>query len=240
MSLLSHPYIVPLVDFFEEEDTYYIVKERMSGSDILERVGNIGEHYNEGDVRGIIANVLKAVSHCHSHNIAHRDINAKNILLTGEESNTDIKLTGFALAARCHEPKSLTQQCGTPFFAAPEVLTRKPYDQEADLWAIGCFAFLLLSGTLPFVGQTQKELFRNIVSGKFEFDEDYWGDVSVDARAFVKKLLVVNPGKRLTADAALKLLWMQVSYAYLEKHNLEEAAERIKTFYERMTPKHAD
>ena len=122
---------------------------------------------------------------------------------------------------------------GTPVFVAPEVLRKQPYDMQSDMWSVGVLAYILLSGRLPFVGLNQRELFRNIVMGKYEFDDDHWEDVSTDAKAFVSRLLVVDPSKRMTAESASKHLWMQLKYVFLQKRNLENASERIKVFYEK-------
>jgi calcium/calmodulin-dependent protein kinase I len=233
LSSVSHPHIVPLIDFFEEEDCYYLVKELETGGEILERVARMGSEYGEGDARDMIKNLLDAICVCHENKITHRDINPKNILLANEESSSHVKFTGFSFAARCHEPKSLKKQLGTPVFVAPEVLRNQPYDMEPDLWSLGVLAYLLLSGRVPFVGLNQRELFRNIVMGKFEFDEDQWDDVSPDGKAFVSRLLVVDPSKRMTLEGASKHLWMQLKYPYLQKRNLEDAAGRIKMFYEK-------
>jgi serine/threonine protein kinase len=233
LSSVSHDHIVPLIDFFEEEDCYYLVKELQTGGEILERVAAMGSEYGEGDARDIIKNLLSAICVCHENKVTHRDINPKNILLVNEESKTLVKFTGFSYAARCHEPKSLNRILGTPVFVAPEVLRKQPYDMAADLWSVGVLAYLLLSGRLPFVGLNQRELFRNIVMGKYVFDEDQWDDVSPDGKAFVSRLLVVDPSKRMTAEGASKHLWMQLRHSYLQKRNLEDASERIKVFYEK-------
>ena len=112
LSSVSHPHVVPLIDFFEEADCYYLVKELQTGGEILQRVGQLGNNYGEGDAREILKNLLGALSACHSNQITHRDINPKNVLLMKEESNTHVKFTGFGFAARCHEPKSLNRYVG--------------------------------------------------------------------------------------------------------------------------------
>jgi serine/threonine protein kinase len=63
------------------------------------------------------------------------------------------------------------------------------------MWSIGCIILLLLSGNLPFMGRSKKELFRKIVAGKYEFNEDDWEGVSDDARDLVRRFLVLDPDK---------------------------------------------
>mmetsp|Transcript_31317 Transcript_31317/g.91325 ORF Transcript_31317/g.91325 Transcript_31317/m.91325 type:complete len:519 (-) Transcript_31317:170-1726(-) len=233
MSALSHPHIVPLIDFFEEKDCYFLVMELMSGGDLFDRIGK-KKTYSEADARDLVLKMLKAMAYCHAHKIAHCDMKPKNLLLMSEDNDSYIKLADFGFAARCHVPKSLTKQCGTPFFVSPEILMRQPYDQQSDMWSVGCIVFLLLSGNLPFMGRSQKELFRKIVSGKYEFDEDDWCDVSSDAKDLVKKLLVLDPDDRLTAADALKHKWMKASNDRLKKMSLEGTSQRLKTFNARM------
>mmetsp|Transcript_3870 Transcript_3870/g.6079 ORF Transcript_3870/g.6079 Transcript_3870/m.6079 type:complete len:521 (-) Transcript_3870:363-1925(-) len=233
MSSLSHPHIVPLIDFFEEKDCYFLVMELMSGGDLFDRIGK-KKSYSEADARDLAVKMLKAMSYCHSHKIAHCDMKPKNLLLMSEDNDSYIKLADFGFAARCHTPKSLTKQCGTPFFVSPEILMRQPYDQQSDMWSVGCIIFLLLSGNLPFMGRSQKELFRKIVSGKYEFDEEDWCDVSNDAKDLVQKLLVLDPDERLTSSQALKHKWMKASAERLSRLALQGTSQRLKTFNARM------
>jgi len=232
---MNPPHIVPLIDFFEEDDTYFLVKELLTGGGVLERIGDMGYRYNERIARGVIFNIMEALSFCHSRNIAHRDVNSKNLMFVNQDKDTGIKLAGFGFAARCHSPGSLTKQCGTPLFVAPEVLLKKPYGTESDMWSAGCVAFLLLSGRLPFSGTSQKELFRAIVSGKYEFGED-WEEVSDEGKQFVKQLLEVDPTNRLVAEDSLDHAWMNLPESELNPRILEDASLRIRDFHRKMHP----
>ena len=233
MSSLSHPHIVPLIDFFEEKDCYFLVMELMSGGDLFDRIGK-KKTYSEEDARELSIKMLKAMAYCHAHKIAHCDMKPKNLLLMSEDNDSYIKLADFGFAARCYTHKCLTKQCGTPFFVSPEILMRQPYDQQSDLWSVGCIIFLLLSGNLPFMGRSQKELFRKIVSGKYEFKEEDWCDVSPDARDLVQKLLVLDPDERITSSQALRHKWMRASSDRLSRITLQGTSQRLKTFNARM------
>lgn len=233
MSSLLHPHIVPLIDFFEERDCYFLVMELMSGGDLFDRIGK-KKTYSEADARDLCIKMLKSMAYCHAHKIAHCDMKPKNLLLMSEDNDSYIKLADFGFAARCHTPKALTKQCGTPFFVSPEILMRQPYDQQSDMWSVGCIVFLLLSGNLPFMGRSQKELFRKIVSGKYEFDEDDWCDVSVEAKDMVIKLLVLDPDQRMSSTDALKHKWMKTSNDRLQRMRLGGTSQRLATFNARM------
>jgi len=233
LSSLMHPHIVPLLDFFDEKDCYFIVMELMSGGDLFDRIGK-KKSYSEADARDLIVKMLKAVAYCHSNKIAHCDMKPKNLLLMSDDNDSYIKLADFGFAARVHTPKSLTKQCGTPFFVAPEILMRKPYDEQSDMWSVGAIVFLLLTGNLPFMGRSQKELFRKIVSGKYEFENKDCEHISEDAKNLVEKLLVLDPDDRLTAMGALRHTWLKTSRAELDQSQLEGTAKRLMTFNARM------
>ena len=233
MASLNHPHIVPIIDFFDEKDCYFIVMELMSGGDLFDRIGQ-KKSYSEADARDLVVKMLKAVSFCHRRKIAHCDMKPKNLLLMSDDNDSFIKLADFGFAARVHRPKSLTKQCGTPFFVAPEILKRHPYDQQSDMWSVGCIVFLLLSGSLPFMGRSQKELFSKIVSGKFVFKEEEWAGVSDDAKDLVSKMLVLDPDRRITSENALRHPWLKLAKDRLSKIGLQSTSQRLKTFNAKM------
>ena len=233
MASLKHPNIVPVLDFFDEPDCYFIIMELMSGGDLFDRIGK-KKSYSEADARDLVNKILLAVAICHQKNIAHCDLKPKNLLLVADDDDSFIKLADFGFAARVHQPKSLTKQCGTPFFVAPEILIRRPYDQQSDMWSVGCIVYLLLSGNLPFLGRSQKELFRKIMAGRFEFKEEIWDEVSDDAKDLVNKLLVLDPDTRLSAKRALLHPWLKAPSARLSRTNLLNTSQKLKVFNAKM------
>jgi serine/threonine protein kinase len=93
--------------------------------------------------------------------------------------------------------------CGTPGYVAPEVLRRQGYKEQVDLWSLGVITYILLCGYPPFFDQNNAELFKKILSGRFQFDRPWWDKVSDKAKDFIKKLLVLDPAHRWTASQAL-------------------------------------
>lgn len=94
--------------------------------------------------------------------------------------------------------------------------------------------FLLLGGDLPFMGRSQKELFRNIVMGRYEFQEEGWAHVSAEAKDLVQKLLVTDPSQRLTSREAMASPWMRQRGNMLAMNNLQYTSQRLKGFNARM------
>jgi len=233
MSTLRHGYICPLIDFFEEEECYFLVMELMSGGDLFDRIGR-RKSYTEKDARDLCRKMLECLSYCHENHIAHCDMKPNNLLLTSDDDDVTVKLGDFGFATRVYEPASLTKQCGTPFFVAPEILMRSPYDQQSDMWSCGVIMFLLLGGDLPFSGRNQKELFRSIVFGKYEFEGDGWAHISEQAKDLVKQLLVPDPSQRLTSHEAMASPWMRQRGNMLIENHLKFTSQRLKGFNARM------
>ena len=91
---------------------------------------------------------------------------------------------------------------------APEVINRKPYDQKVDMWSIGVTAYLILCGETPFNGKNRQQLFRRISCDDPTFPNDKWGHISDEAVDFVRRLLIKDPAKRLSANEALRHRWL--------------------------------
>mmetsp|Transcript_13697 Transcript_13697/g.26115 ORF Transcript_13697/g.26115 Transcript_13697/m.26115 type:complete len:758 (-) Transcript_13697:124-2397(-) len=233
LSTLRHKYICPLIDFFEERECYFFVMELMYGGDLFDRIG-MRKTYSEEDARDLCRKMLESVRYCHENSVAHCDMKPKNLLLISDDDDVDIKLADFGFATRVYEPCSLTKQCGTPFFVAPEVLLRTPYDQRSDMWSVGVIIYLLLGGDLPFMGRSQKELFRKIVVGTYEFPDESWSHVSDEAKDLVSKLLVTDPAQRISSRDALASPWMRKRGQLLAMNNLIYTSQRLKTFNARM------
>ena len=115
LSTLQHSYICPLIDFFEERECYFLIMELMSGGDLFDRIG-AKKCYTENDARSLCRKMLESVRYCHENSVAHCDMKPKNLLLVSDDDDVSIKLADFGFATRVYEPRSLTKQCGTPFF----------------------------------------------------------------------------------------------------------------------------
>lgn len=207
MSGLHHKYICPMIDYFEEDRCHFVVMELEKGGDLCERI-NDKVTYNEADAIQVTRNIIEAMDFVHSKGFAHCDIKPRNYLLRSKRDDVDVRLADFGFAQHVHAPNSLTSQCGTPFFVAPEVINRKPYDQKVDMWSIGVTCYLMLCGDTPFNGKNRQQLFRRISCDEPTFPDDKWGHISDEAVEFVRKLLTKDPSKRLSAAGALQHRWL--------------------------------
>jgi calcium/calmodulin-dependent protein kinase I len=221
--------IICLYDFFSEPSTYYLVMEQMRGGELFDRIV-AKAYYNEKEARDTCKSVLEAVGYMHQNFVAHRDLKPENLLLLSKEDDSAVKIADFGFAKKVREECSLTTQCGTPGYVAPEILDGTPYDQRADMWSVGVILYILLGGYPPFIESTQRDLFRKIRKGEYEFHEEYWGTVSSEARDLISSLLTVDPKKRLSADNALENPWIKGDGASLAKKDLGVNLKKFKTF----------
>jgi len=258
LTTLTHPHICPILDFFMEDECYYIVMELMEGGDVFDRIGQL-QHYDERIARDLTYKMLKAIQYCHdTHHIAHCDLKPKNLLLCKADDDANVMLADFGFATHVFKPQSLTKQCGTPYFVAPEILLRQSYDTKADMWSVGVILYCILSGQLPFTGRRHLELFKAIIAGDFTFDDDEndkngsssttsssssstssWKEVSEDAKDLIRRLLVTDPKQRMTAEEALQSKWIRTNGMMLKRRSLISVSTRMKTFNARLKLKTA-
>jgi len=228
---LNHPNIVGSLDFFEEPSHFYFVLEKISGGELFDRIVQ-KTYYNEKEARDLVVALLDAIKYMHDQNIAHRDLKPENLLMTSAEDDADVKIVDFGFA-EITEGNDISEQCGTPGYIAPEILQNKLHGTQVDMWSFGVILYILLGGYPPFHDEDQKELFKKIKVGVYEFHEEYWAPVSAEAKSLISGCLTVNPLERLTARQALAHPWVGVDEDKLAASALSGAQSEIKKFQAR-------
>jgi calcium/calmodulin-dependent protein kinase I len=206
VKLVNHPNIVRTIDVFESLEKIFIVMERVHGGDLLNKLQR-GGRLSEFEGKRTIWSLATAIQYLHSKGIIHRDIKPENVLITDEGI---VKVTDFGLSALVPHSRTLEAPLGTVGYAAPEVLLSLPYDRSVDLWSLGAVTFVVLSGSMPFRGQTDKEVAAAVLKAKYSFSNKVWDNVSEVGKNFIAKLLMRDASKRLTADQVLAHEWLSV------------------------------
>ncbi|KAI8379358.1 kinase-like domain-containing protein, partial [Radiomyces spectabilis] len=206
---VRHPNIVSMHGLYESKDAVYIVTDLAGGGELFQQLLNKG-NYTEKDAAQLVRQILEGLAYLHEHDIVHRDLKPENLLFHTPADNANLMITDFGLSKilKNHDD-ILTTACGTPGYVAPEVLKQKGYGKPVDLWSVGVIMFTLLSGYTPFWGEDQATLFECILSGRYEFDDAYWSEISPAAKNLVDRLLTYNPSQRITAEEALQHRWIR-------------------------------
>ena len=218
----NHENIIRLFDVFEDDEYVHLVTDLCVGGELFDRIverspsSDVGDDHDdvpcfgENEAARVVYQILDAISHMHDGGIVHRDIKPENVLFVTSDECSPIKLIDLGLSRR-HDgivDAPMSSLVGTPYYIAPEVLRRRGYDRSCDLWSIGVVTYILLCGYPPFNGATDRRTYESILRGKYAFHPEDWRNVSVDAMDFVRGLLQVDPGRRMTARHALGHPWM--------------------------------
>jgi len=203
MKKVNHENVLSLKEIYETENQLSLVMELVTGGELFFKIVERGS-YSEKDASNIVRQIVQGVKYLHSLGIAHRDLKPENLLCSGDDNMT-IKIADFGLSKIFAGGQQLVTSCGTPDYAAPEVLTgESSYEKSVDLWSVGVITYVLLCGFPPFFAKTQPALFEKIIKADYSFPEPEWSFISETAKDFIRKLLVLDPKKRLTAEEALE------------------------------------
>lgn len=226
---MNHEHIIRLFDVFDENSYYYLVTELMLGGELFDRIVTKA-FYNEKEARDVCKILFNAMDYCHQKDVAHRDLKPENLLLVSKTNDKNIKIADFGFAKRVTSSKCLLTQCGTPGYVAPEILHGVPYGTKADMWSLGVITYILLGGYPPFIEQNQRELFKKIKRGQYEFHAEYWGSISSDAKNLIAGMLTVDPEKRLDASQCLRAPWITGADDRLEGKDLGMNLDRFRRY----------
>lgn len=208
LSKLDHSHIVKLKYTYEDEGLYlYLVMELLSGHELFERLED-NEKYSEAKARNVLKQMVGAVAYLHSKGIVHRDLKLENFIYRKEKTE-DIVLIDFGLSCRFKEglASGLQQVVGSSYYMAPEVQDRD-YNAKCDMWSLGVITFMLLSGTPPFGGATDREILKKGYAGRFSMPRNtVWDRITSKGKDFIRKLLVKDVEERMSAEEALRHPW---------------------------------
>jgi calcium/calmodulin-dependent protein kinase I len=205
MKQVDHPNVLSLKEIFENASELALVMELVTGGELFFKIVEQGS-YSEKDASSIVRQILEGVKYLHGMGIAHRDLKPENLLCSGGEgSDMKIKIADFGLSKIFAGGQKLETSCGTPDYAAPEVLTgESAYDKSVDLWSIGVITYVLLCGYPPFYATSQPALFERIIRAEYDFPDPEWSNISETAKDFITNRLVIDSKKRLTVEQALE------------------------------------
>ncbi|KAI5307979.1 hypothetical protein KEM55_006889 [Ascosphaera atra] len=197
MKLIQHPNVVELYDVWESKGELYLILEYAPEGPLFNYLtshGALPEHL----AMHLFRQIIHGISYIHSFGICHRDMKPENILL---DRKMNVKIADFGMAAFQPGNTLLTTSCGSPHYAAPEVIRGKGYKgSKADIWSCGVILYVMLAGYLPFDSGDLERTLRLVLAGEYVIPP--WFNRST--RDLVQRILRKRPEERLDTKVMLR------------------------------------
>ena len=228
MRHVRHPNVVQLYEVMASKTKIYIVMEYVKGGELFNKVAK--GKMKEDAARKFFQQLISAVDFCHSRGVYHRDLKPEN-LLVDEEGNLKVSDFGLSTFAESRQRDGLLHTaCGTPAYAAPEVISRTGYDGcKTDIWSCGVILFVLIAGYLPFHESNLMEMYKKIGKAEYKFPNR----ISPAARRLITRILDPNPDTRLSISKIMGSSWVRRG----AKLGVSNEAEIMNECYESMNVK---
>jgi len=191
---LNHPNIVTIYDVGEDEDLSYIAMDYLKGSNLLAycKPDNL---LPAKEVLQVLTKVANALEYAHIHNVVHRDVKPANILYDRETGV--LKVTDFGVACLTDSSKTKTGTIlGSPSYMSPEQLAGMKVDGRSDLFSLGVTLYQMLTGELPFIGESLASLMYKIANEKHPDVRLFRPDLPSCVSRIINKALAKEAEKR--------------------------------------------
>lgn len=203
LSKVHHPNIIQLYEHIETDNYFYFVMEFAERGEMSYYIEK-KQRLSETEACKFFQQLISAISYLHKLGCAHRDIKPSNILI---DYNKDIKLIDFGLGNVYDENEKLKTACGSPCYAAPEIISNEAYDPVmVDIWSSGITLFAMLCGYLPFDDESKTQLYEKIIACQYKIPRH----VSHSAADLISKILVRKVSDRLTIEQIKAHPWFNL------------------------------
>lgn len=202
LRLFLHPHIIRFYEVIENETDIFFVMEYVNAGELFDYIVEKGR-LNEDEARHFFQQIISGVEYCHRNMVVHRDLKPENLLV---DSKRNVKMADFGLSNVMCDGHFLKTSCGSPNYAAPEVISGNLYaGPEVDVWSCGVILYALLCGSLPFDDGNISNLFKQIKGGIYTLPSH----LSAGAKDLIPRILVVDPLKRYTIPEIKQHPWFQ-------------------------------
>eukprot|EP01041_Mallomonas_annulata_P001328 gene1328-2557_t len=199
----NHSNIIQLYEVFDTNETIYLMMENADGGEMFDYI--VSHRYvQERQACKFFHQLIDGVDTLHQAEITHRDLKPENLLLKSSPGGWILKIVDFGLSNTHENGRLLSTACGSPCYAAPEMIAGKQYEGPlADIWSTGVILFALVNGFLPFEDANTSILYRKILAG--DYKPAKW--ISVEVKDLIRRILETEPKKRYTISDIRKHSW---------------------------------
>ena len=208
LAAFNHPHIVPVYDMFEENSHSWLVMELLTGGDLSQKIKQQGRLTLSESLR-IVKGIADGLAYAHAENVVHRDIKPENILFAEDNS---FRLTDFGIA-KTDESTIKTQQgiiLGSPGYMSPEQASGEALDLRSDIYSLGITLFQMLTGKIPFEGETSQVLIKHITQAPPP-PSQFNPEIPANIEAIILKMLEKKPAHRYQSCQELILAIEQLT-----------------------------
>ena len=200
---MRHNNIVHLYDVKETPTSLYIIMEYICGKELFEYI-IYNKRLSELEACKFYQQIISGIEYLGKIKVVHRDIKPENLLL---DNKNNIKIVDFGLSNSYPKNELLTTACGSPCYAAPEMINgERYYGLKADIWSSGIVLYAMLCGYLPFEESDNEKLYKKITEGKFKTPNF----LSDSAKDLLHRILNVDPKSRITIKEMKKHPWFNL------------------------------
>jgi 5'-AMP-activated protein kinase catalytic alpha subunit len=200
LKMIRHPNIIQLYEIIETPKQLYLIMEYAQGGELFDYIV-ANQRVKETEACSFFNQIIAGVEYLHKLNIVHRDLKPENLLLT---HNKQIKIVDFGLSNTYKNGETLKTACGSPCYAAPEMIAGKRYfGSQVDIWSCGVILYALICGYLPFEDPNTTNLYKKILNGEFKIPKF----LSKDAQNLLTCVLNTDPEKRYQISDIRKHSW---------------------------------
>lgn len=203
LKVVQHPHVVQLYEVLETPKTLYLIMEFAGKGELFDFIVSRNT-VDEKQACKFFQQIISGVEYLAALGIVHRDLKPENMLL---DFDTGIKLVDFGLSNTYKTGELLKTACGSPCYAAPEMIAGKKYEGvKVDIWSCGVILFALLNGFLPFEDPNTSKLYKKILAADYSISDH----VSREAGDLLARILTTDPDKRITIKQIRRHPWFNL------------------------------